>query len=119
MKRLVNPNVLRWARERLRLSPEDVEKEAKRLRRRQFAPVSARNIRDWERGRGEPSLAQMETLAEVYVCPIGYFFLDRPPEEKLPETIFICTPEDFTMWNAEKPRRRRARQGTTPKEGRS
>ena len=75
-----NPKVLRWARERLNLTPEDVEREAEKLKRRFYEPVSADDVIAWEEGRSEPTLAQLETLAEIYVCPVGYFFLESPPE---------------------------------------
>jgi Zn-dependent peptidase ImmA (M78 family) len=81
---LVNPSVLRWARERLNLTPEQVAKESRRLARRYYTPVSEKELIDWENGKGEPDLAQLETLAEIYVCPVGWFFLDAPPEEKTP-----------------------------------
>lgn len=75
----VNPEVLRWARERLRLKPEEVEAEARKLKRRYYEPLTAEQLRAWERGEGEPSMGQLETLAEIYVCPVGYFFLDAVP----------------------------------------
>jgi Zn-dependent peptidase ImmA (M78 family) len=79
-----NPEVLRWARERLRLTPEDVEREAQKLKRRYYVPVTAEEVRSWEKGQGEPSMGQLETLGEIYICPVGYFFLDSIPQKRLP-----------------------------------
>jgi Zn-dependent peptidase ImmA (M78 family) len=79
-----NPDVLRWARERLNLAPQDVEQEARKLARHHYAPVSAEDLAAWEAGRTEPELAELETLAEIYACPVGYFFLESPPDEPLP-----------------------------------
>ena len=79
-----NPHILRWARERLRLTPEEVEQEAKKLKRRYYETVTAEEVCSWERGQGEPSMGQLETLGEIYICPVGYFFLDSIPEERLP-----------------------------------
>jgi hypothetical protein len=31
-----------------------------------------------------PTLAELETLSKIYACPFGYFFLDSPPDERLP-----------------------------------
>jgi len=82
--RWANPSILKWARERLNLTPEQVEAEAHKLRRRYYAPVSAQELVEWEEGRGQPELEHLETLSEIYLCPVGYFFLDRPPQEPLP-----------------------------------
>jgi len=79
-----NPKVLRWARERLRLTPEDVERESRELERRYYEPVTAEEVCSWEKGQGEPSMGQLETLGEIYICPVGYFFLDSIPEKRLP-----------------------------------
>ncbi len=84
MRRWANPEILRWARKQLGLTPEEVEAEARRLRRRYYELVSAEEIRAWERGQGEPTMAQLETLGEIYVCPVGYFFLDTVPEVARP-----------------------------------
>ncbi len=78
----VNPQVLRWARERLNLSLQEVERESRKLQRRYYVPVSARELEQWEKSEGEPELAHLETLAEIYRCPVGYFFLERPPVER-------------------------------------
>jgi len=80
----VNPKVLRWARNRVKMSPEQVEEESKRLKRRFFTPVTAQQIKNWELGIEEPELEHLETLSEVYHCPVGYFFLEKIPREVLP-----------------------------------
>lgn len=83
-ERWTNPEVLRWARERLNLSVEQVAEESKKLAKRHFTAVSEEEINGWEAGRAEPELAHLETLAEIYACPVGWFFLDSPPPERLP-----------------------------------
>jgi len=82
--RWVNPSILRWARERLNLIPEQVEAEAQKFRRHCYAPVSAQELAEWEEGLSEPELEHLETLSEIYWCPVGYFFMDRTPKEPLP-----------------------------------
>jgi Zn-dependent peptidase ImmA (M78 family) len=82
--RWVNPFILRWARERLNLIPEQVEAEAQELRRHHYSPVSVQELAKWEEGLSEPELEHLETLSEIYWCPVGYFFMDRTPEEPLP-----------------------------------
>ncbi len=86
--RWVNPSVLRWARERLRLTPDDVARESRALARSHFAPILPEELLGWEEGTGgEPTLAQLETLAEIYLCPVGWFFLDAPPQQRLPLSL--------------------------------
>lgn len=80
----VNPTILVWARQRLGLTPDQVAQAAEKLKKRYFEPFTQEELILWEQGSKEPSLAQLETLAEIYVCPVGYFFLQTPPEEKLP-----------------------------------
>jgi len=79
-----NPDVLRWARERLNLTVEQVVEESKKLRKRHFAAISEQDLTAWEEGVSEPELAQLETLSEIYACPVGYFFLESRPDELLP-----------------------------------
>jgi Zn-dependent peptidase ImmA (M78 family) len=68
-----NPEILRWARTRMGLSPKQVET---------LAGIAADRITDWERATEAPALSDLQNLAEIYDCPVGYFFLDSPPEEK-------------------------------------
>jgi len=68
-----NPEVLRWARIRMGLKPEQAET---------LAGIAAGQVTDWEHAREAPTLSDLQNLAEIYDCPVGYFFLDSPPEEK-------------------------------------
>ena len=67
----VRPEVLRWARERAGLAQEDL---AGRFRR----------LRDWEAGKAQPTLKQVEAFACAVHAPTGYLFLSAPPEESVP-----------------------------------
>ncbi|MGI8402018.1 MAG: ImmA/IrrE family metallo-endopeptidase [Gemmatimonadaceae bacterium] len=67
----VNPKLLRWARQRANLTAEDLA--------RRFPKLNA-----WERGDGNPTLKQLESLAKATYAPLGYFFLAEPPVETLP-----------------------------------
>jgi Zn-dependent peptidase ImmA (M78 family)/transcriptional regulator with XRE-family HTH domain len=93
----VRPTLLRWARERAGMTIDDLTGRFPKLH-------------DWEQGTERPTLKQLEGLAKATYAPIGYFFLQAPPEEKLPlpdfrrvaghaaaqpspnllETIYIC-----------------------------
>lgn len=67
----VNPEILHWARERA-----GVSMVALIHRFPKFA--------QWETGEVKPTLKQLEALAKKTLTPLGYFFLDAPPEDRLP-----------------------------------
>ncbi len=70
----VNPEVLRWARERAGLSIEQLTKNF----------VDAAKIRSWEDRKTLPTLAQAETLATKLRIPLPILLLDEPPKVELP-----------------------------------
>jgi Zn-dependent peptidase ImmA (M78 family) len=70
----LQPNVLKWARERAGL-PEDVL--AKKM------SVTPERVREWEIV-GALRFKQAERLAQVTHTPFGFLFLPAPPEERLP-----------------------------------
>lgn len=76
----INPSVLRWARERLSLPKVQVAALSTKLGKH-YTAVEPSELRQWEHGIGEPDLESLETLSEIYVCPVGYFFLPSPPTE--------------------------------------
>lgn len=63
--------MLRWARERSRLSYDALTQRFPRLN-------------DWESGEAAPTFKQLEAYAKATYAPFGYFFLQAPPEEPLP-----------------------------------
>ena len=63
--------ILKWARERFRLTEDDLKKTFPLLWR-------------WETGDVQPTLKQLEQYARRTHAPIGYFFLPEPPRERLP-----------------------------------
>jgi Zn-dependent peptidase ImmA (M78 family) len=67
------PSVLRWARERSRLEPEEL---ARRI------PVKVERVEEWERT-GRISLAQIDKLANKTHTPEGFLFLSSPPDDRL------------------------------------
>ncbi len=75
-----NPTVLTWARDRMGMTRREVAEQSCRLfPARRYARVSEHQLEKWETGRSEPELRHLETLAEIYCCPVGYFFLERVP----------------------------------------
>lgn len=66
----VKSDLISWARERSGLTINALVKRFPKFR-------------DWERGEAI-TLRQLEALAKTTSTPLGYFFLPKPPEEKLP-----------------------------------
>lgn len=67
----VKPELLRWARDRAKLSDEVLE--------RRFPKFPA-----WESRELRPTLKQLEAFARATYTPIGFLFLSAPPVEELP-----------------------------------
>ncbi|MBI5480257.1 MAG: ImmA/IrrE family metallo-endopeptidase [Deltaproteobacteria bacterium] len=81
----VKPKLLRWARERARVSLPALAK-------------TFPDIAEWEQGTARPTLKQVERFASVTHAPIGYLFLAEPPVERIPIP-------DFRTVEGEQPRR--------------
>jgi len=67
----VRPEMLRWARERAKLTIPHLERPFPKIER-------------WEKGEASPTLKQLERLAKATHVPIGYLFLTEPPIERIP-----------------------------------
>ena len=67
----VNPEMLRWARERSGIDEEHLA--------HRFPKLNA-----WENREVLPTLNQLEDFAKATHAPIGYLFLDQPPVERVP-----------------------------------
>lgn len=65
----VSASILHWALER---SSQGASLE------KRFPKIS-----DWLSGKGQPTMHQLEELAQATSTPLGYFFLSNPPEERL------------------------------------
>ncbi len=75
----VKPELLRWARERASRPIATLKK-------------AFPNIESWESGEAQPTLKQLERLAKTLHVPLGFLFLDSPPEEPLPIPDFRTLP---------------------------
>jgi len=71
----VAPQMLTWARQRSRL---DHDKVARRFPK----------LADWEAGRVQPTMRQLQEFAQATHTPVGYLFLPEPPDEPLPIADF-------------------------------
>ena len=67
----IKGQMLRWARDRSGLALEDFTKK--------FPHFEA-----WERGTRLPTLKQLKKFADGTYTPLGYLFLEAPPDEPLP-----------------------------------
>ncbi|MEW5992907.1 MAG: ImmA/IrrE family metallo-endopeptidase [Candidatus Zixiibacteriota bacterium] len=67
----VNPEMLRWARERARMATFELEARFPKLGQ-------------WESRELQPTLKQLERYARATHAPLGYLFLPAPPQEALP-----------------------------------
>jgi len=67
----VRPELIRWARER---AGYGVDTLAGR-----FGKLDA-----WERGEVRPTLKQLEAFAKATHTPVGFLFLQEPPDERVP-----------------------------------
>jgi Zn-dependent peptidase ImmA (M78 family) len=84
---LVDPRLLKWARESARVSTEDVAARLKLPESRVLA---------WEAGEARLSIAQLRNLAEAYRRPVAVFFLPEPPRD-------FDALRDFRRTTAEEP----------------
>ena len=84
MTNWVNPQVLRQLREQMNLPVEEVEEQSRRLQRRYYAFIPREELKRWEEGESVPYLEHLETLSEIYRCPVGYFFVQQLPERRFP-----------------------------------
>jgi Zn-dependent peptidase ImmA (M78 family) len=70
----VNREIIQWARTRAERSGLTIDALVKR-----FPKFLA-----WESGDVQPTLSQLELLARKTFTPLGYFFLQTPPDDRLP-----------------------------------
>ena len=85
----LQPSVLRWARQRVNLTPEAL---AEKLN------VKPDRVTQWEQS-GKISIAQADKLAARTYTPLGYLYLKEPPDDSLPIHDF-CTRNTATRQNA-------------------
>jgi transcriptional regulator with XRE-family HTH domain len=80
----VQPELLRWARQRVSLSPDELATSMK---------VPSEMVAQWEQS-GSITLARLKQLATKTHTPLGYFFLQEPPDDSLPIADFRTSAKD-------------------------
>jgi len=83
-KALPVPFMLKWARESIHYSIEDVAKKLKK---------NPQEIESWETGKSYPTYKQLENLAKIYKRPIAVFYFPEPPLEQEPKEQFRTLPD--------------------------
>jgi len=86
-KAKINPQIIRWARQRLGLS---LEETACRVGLREKPERSMA----WENGEQYPTFRQAQDLSKALRIPFGYLFLSKPPQVVLPIADFRTLPRD-------------------------
>ncbi len=71
----INAKVLQWAIDRSGLTLEDLEHKFPKIGR-------------WATEQSQPTLRQLESLSKITLTPLGFFFLETPPEDRLPVPYF-------------------------------
>ena len=71
----VSVEVLRWALDRAKLKADDLQHRFPK-------------IRQWIAGKSLPTLRQLEDFARATRTPLGFLFLEEPPEDRLPVPHF-------------------------------
>jgi len=81
----INPEIIRWAREKAGYSLEEVAQAFKK---------DVELIRAWESGNATPTYTQLEKLAyQLYKRPIALFFFPSPPPETDAKQSFRTLPD--------------------------
>jgi Zn-dependent peptidase ImmA (M78 family) len=86
IKALVKPALLRWARDRAKIKPEDAAKAA---------DVPIERLIAWKSDKSDdaPTLGQLRNLAAAYHFPLAVFYLPEPPKDFAPLRDFRRLPD--------------------------
>lgn len=76
----INPDNIRWARERAGCSLEEAKKDFKK-------------IVEWEGGKSSPTYRQIERLSEKFKIPVAVFFFPNPPDVPPIDETFRTLPD--------------------------
>ncbi len=71
----ITPEVLKWARKTAKMSEEKPASKA---------AVPVEKLRNWEKGKSQPTIRQAQILAKTYKRPLALFFLPEIPNDFKP-----------------------------------
>jgi Zn-dependent peptidase ImmA (M78 family) len=75
-KAYITPNVLKWARESVRMTEETAAAKIPKL--------TVEKLKEWEDGTSQPTIRQAQILAKAYKRPFALFFLPEVPRDFQP-----------------------------------
>jgi Zn-dependent peptidase ImmA (M78 family)/DNA-binding XRE family transcriptional regulator len=81
-KALINGKMITWGRNRSDVTPDALAKK--------LDDIPTERLLQWEQGEDKPTLAQAQKIANTLHIPLGYLYLDTPPQE-LTETPDLRT----------------------------
>ncbi len=84
----ITPSVLKWARETIGYTKEEVVEKIKRK------TINVEVMIEWEAGLSQPNYSQLKKIAKIYKRPIALFFFPEPPEELAIEQDFRSLPSE-------------------------
>jgi len=87
---LVNPELLKWARESMNMGMEEAAKKIN---------VRPARLQDWEDGNSRPTVRQAREMARVYRRPLAAFYLPERPTD-----LGFSVPRDFRRLPQDQPR---------------
>lgn len=85
IKAQVKRDLLVWARDRAKVSPEDAAKAA---------GVTVERLQGWETGDDKPTIGQLRSLADKYKFPLAVFYLPERPLDFAPLRDFRRLPDE-------------------------
>ncbi|MTJ04961.1 MAG: ImmA/IrrE family metallo-endopeptidase [Sediminimonas qiaohouensis] len=85
IKAQVKRDLLVWARDRAKVSPEDAAKAA---------GVTVERLQGWEAGDDKPTIGQLRSLADKYKFPLAVFYLPERPLDFAPLRDFRRLPDE-------------------------
>lgn len=86
----INPEIIKWARESLGWSVEEISKKLK---------TSKENFERIESGSKLPTFRQLQLLANYFKRPVAIFFLPKPPEEPSMVSSFRILPRGMSEFS--------------------
>ena len=82
----INPEILTWAIKRV---GKDVDEYAQK----------DTNFQKWLEGTKLPTMKNIEDFAKKFYVPLGYMFLDTPPQEECPIPFYRSTTNEHNNIN--------------------
>jgi len=93
----INPEILRWAREKAGLSLDEASKKINLGEA--YGKSPSQRLDSYEKGEGEPSRSLLTRMAKQYRRPLLLFYLKEPPKVANRGQDFRILPKGYTQEN--------------------